>query len=248
MAKQQLIFVGSRWMMSSIAIIADLNGLEIKGILDHHYYGNKDSLNGIPYIGDERWLLDKNNAQAQEWLETCAFFPVNWHTGRQSLHGELDLSALRSERIRILEESGAEVINLIHPDIIGLKDLSNRYSTTTLGKGILLQASTFVGPDNNHIGDYCQIEAGSFIGHDITLGKNVQVAPKCYISNGSHITIGDNSFVGAFASFDFKHDSRVDMNIGSNVTIWTRAVVKRTLVPDNSIYTDTDKILKKIKQ
>jgi len=37
------------------------------------------------------------------------------------------------------------------------------------------------------------------------------------------------------------------MNIGSNVTIWTRAVVKRAIVPDNSIYTDTDKILKKIK-
>ena len=243
--RKKLIFVGSRAMIASLAIIADLTDMDVIGILDHHYYGNKTDINGIPYIGDERWLLDKSNDQAQSWLRDCVFFPVNWHTGRQSINQTgPDLTELRKERIRILEESKANVMNLIHPGIIGINDIYSKYSTTTIGKGILLQSAVWIGPDNNHIGNYCQIEAGSFIGHDTTLGTNVLIAPKCYIGNGSRITVGDNSYIGAFSSFDFKHDGS-DMIIGKNVTVWTRSIVKKATIPDNSIYTDTDRILRK---
>ena len=247
MVKPQLIFVGSRWLMSSVAIIADLNGLGIKGILDHHYYGNKSDLNGIPYIGDERWLLDKDNDQAQSWIKDCVFFPANWHSGQHIYKSGPNLVELRNERIRILEESGARVTNLIHPNAVCMSDASHRYSRTTFGKGILIQGSAYVGPDNNHIGDYCQIEAATHITHDVTLGKNVQVAPKVFISNGCNINIGDDSYLGARMGFDFKLDRNIDINVGKNVTVWTNALVKRHTIPDDCIYTDSDRVLKKFK-
>ena len=242
--KKPLIFVGSRQMIQSIRIIADLNDYEVIGILDHHYWGNTDTLGGIPYIGDERSLLSKDNKQAQSWLKDCVFFPINWHSGIQSYQGELDLNLLRQERLRILEESGAEVINLIHPEVIGRNDLYHRYATTTLGKGILMQASSFVAPDDSKIGDYCQIEAGSFVPHDITLGKNVLVAPKCYVGSGACLTIGDNTYIGAGTKWDFKLDSAEPLTVGENVTIWTNSLVSKS-IPDNHFHTDGGRIFKK---
>jgi len=74
-----IIFVGSRQGMAQLAVVADLSGMQILGILDHHYYGNTDTIADIPVIGDERWLLDPENAQAKSWIEECDFFPANYH-------------------------------------------------------------------------------------------------------------------------------------------------------------------------
>jgi UDP-3-O-[3-hydroxymyristoyl] glucosamine N-acyltransferase len=231
-------------MIQSVRIIADLNNYEIIGILDHHYWGNTDTLGGIPYIGDERTLLDKDDKQAQEWLRTCAFFPINWHSGNQPRPGEMDLNLLRQQRIRILEESNADVINLIHPDVIGREDLYHRFATTTLGKGILMQSSTFVAPDDSQIGDYCQIEAGSMISHHVTLGKNVLVAPQCFVGPGAQLTIGNNSYIGAHTNWDFQHDPSIPLTVGENVTVWARSLVRKN-IPDNSIHTDGERVFKK---
>ena len=242
--KKPLIFVGSRLMIQSLRIIADLNDYEVIGILDHHYWGNTESLGGVPYIGDERTLLDKDDKQAQEWLRTCAFFPINWHSGNQPRPGELDLNLLRQQRIKVLEDSGAEVINLIHPDVVGLRDLTHRYTTSTLGKGILLQSSCWVAPDQCHISDYCQIEAGSYVTHHVTLGKNVIVAPKCYVGAGNKLTVGDNSYIGAGTNWDFQHDPAIPKSVGENVTVWARSLVSKN-IPDNSFHTDGGRIFKK---
>ena len=52
--------------MNRLFIVADLAGYEIIGILDHHYYGNTDNINGVPVIGDERWLLDSTRRGQSE--------------------------------------------------------------------------------------------------------------------------------------------------------------------------------------
>ena len=101
--------------MRQIAVLAELNDIEVLGIIDHHYYGNTDTIGGIPVIGDERWLLDSDNQQAQQWLNECDFFPANWSTGSQQLYNGANLDLLRLQRIDILDQSKARVINLIHP-------------------------------------------------------------------------------------------------------------------------------------
>ena len=56
--KKKLILVGSRNNLSDIIEAAKDSGYHIIGILDKHYWGNTEKINGISVIGSEDELLD----------------------------------------------------------------------------------------------------------------------------------------------------------------------------------------------
>ena len=236
--RRPLIFVGSRQTMLELACIAELNDIEVVGILDHHYL-TEGNVSGIPVIGDERWLLDQDNIMAQHWLKTCDFFPANWHNGEMRRPGKLSIPDLRLERIRILEESGANVINLIHPDS-SIRGIGSKYSSYAIGKGVLIHAKVYHGVDKISIGDYCAFMNGNTTVHDVHLGKNVLVAPDTHLVN---CTIGDNSYIG-MRSFMNPFKRKGLITVGENVTIWVGSDVKKD-VPDNSFHTSEGRIMKK---
>jgi acetyltransferase-like isoleucine patch superfamily enzyme len=238
--KKPLIFVGSRKMMRELACIAELNDIEILGILDHHY--PDQTIAGIPVLGDERWLLDPNNAQAQQWLKTCDFFPANWHNGEQHRAGQISLPDLRLERIRILDESRASVINLIHPDAC-IKGLTSRYANYRIGRGIQIHANVYHSVDNIEIGDYCAFMSGNTCAHDVRIGRNVLVAPETYLYD---CNIGDNGYVGIYSRMN-PVKKRGVIDIGKNVTIWINADVTRD-VPDDCFYTTDGRVMSKFKE
>ena len=234
-----LIFVGSRQQMRQVALLAELNDIEVAGILDHHYHGNTDSIGGIPVIGDERWLLDSDDEQAQDWLQSCDFFPANWHNGSQQLGKGLDLELLRLQRIGILEQSGANVINLIHPNS-SMYGLTSKYADFKMGRGILIDDMTWISIDSVEIGDYCAISLGTKISHHVTLGKNVMFAAENYIHD---CTVGSNTFFGMYSRISARHKITL-LTIGDNCTVWAGAEVKKS-IPNNKIYTHTNRILTK---
>jgi len=238
-----LIFVGSRNDFPNLALIAELNGIEIVGILDHHYYGNTDLMSNIPVIGDERWLLDSTNTQAQQWLRNCDFFPANWYEGVQPIN-KIDMSALRLQRIDVLEKANANIINLIHPNA-RVDGRTSKYAVNfNLGRGILIDDMCWISPNHTQIGDYSQISIGVGIGHNTTIGKNVTISPWVTIPR---CTIGDNSVIGMHAKIDAiaTYQSKTGiLNIGSGVTVWANALISKD-VPDNSIYTNKGRIFKK---
>ena len=235
-----LIFVGSRQQMRQVALLAELNDIEVMGIIDHHYYGNTDTIGGIPVIGDERWLLDPSNQQAQQWLEECDFFPANWPTGGQQLVNGSDLDLLRLQRIDVLDRSNAQVINLIHPGAFVHSD--SKYSDLKLGRGILIDNLCAVSIDSVSIGDYCVISIGSKVAHHTTLGRNVLLAGENYIHNAD---VGDNVYFGMYSKITQHHHGE-RITVGNFCTIWSGAEVTKS-IPDNKVYTHTDRILKKIK-
>ena len=241
---QKIIFVGCRWIMSQVAINADLLGYEIVGILDHHYYGNTNEVCGIPVIGDERWLEDPSNATAMSWLEDCNFFPGNWWNGSQQLNDNgPNLQLLRLDRIRLLERVGARVPNLIHPDALP-SGWNSKYASIELGKGIYFDSGCMIHADRTVIGDYCAFSHGTKLSGRTTIGKNV--------CSGSHavvwdVNLGDNCYLGAHSNtscYDTSFDKFRD--IGSNTTIWSHAIVEKN-VPANSQYTTDGRVLKKTK-
>ena len=243
MISKPLIFVGSRQKLVRLAVVADLNGIEIKGILDHHYYGSVDHICQIPVIGDERWLLDETNPLAQEWKRDCDFFVANWNDGSQGFDG-IDLGELRQQRIDLLEQSRVNVINLIHPDS-KVRDIDSKYANVKLGKGIFIDDDCWIdGTDNVEIGDYNVISTGCTVTHDVKLGKNVMVAPEVFLYG---CAVGDHTYFGMFSKINYhKYRSIKSIDIGVNCTVWTGAEVSKN-IPDNSIYTDTNRIFKKIK-
>lgn len=239
--KRPLIFVGSRSAIIDVALIAELHGIEILGILDYHYYGNRSDVKGIPIIGDERWLLDENNTEAQQWLRTCDFFPLNWWNGAQGPESgsELVLEQLRIDRIEILERARANVINLIHPHA-RLPGLTSKYANYKLGKGILIQDGCWHSADNVEIGDYCAFSNDSMVGHDVKIGNNVIVNQYCCLHR---CEIGDNSFLGLHTHIAAL-TKLSQINIGNNVTVWSETVVKKH-IPANKMLTPDGRILSK---
>lgn len=239
-----LIFVGSRKDIAGVAQIAEFTNVEILGILDHHYYGNTDSMSNIPLIGDERWLLDSNNIQAQQWLQTCDFFPINWWEGNQPVHDQIDLQALRKQRIDILEESKANVVNLFHPGA-KIDGLRSKYTYNfNLGRGILIDDNCWISPNEVTISDYCQFSIGVNIGHSTYIGRNTTVAPWCTLTRHH---VGSDCYIGMHSKTDMVGVHKYGPIVtGDNVTVWANSTIGKP-TSDNHIYTNTNRILKKLK-
>lgn len=243
--------------MRDLAVIADLNQIEVLGILDHHYWGNTDQLKGIPFIGDERWLLDSTNSQAQKWLAQCDFFVASYSLGSQHLNDPgPDLTELRLQRIDILEKMQARVINLIHPGAQTPARYISKYSNYQLGKGILIDIGNLHCAADIEIGDYTVCGAYSNIGHDTKIGKNVVLGPW---SRMSQCVIGDNTFIGAQSCVypwetgqltEYRHRQHQHQSptviVGTNCTIWPNSKVFKD-VKDNAMHTTDGRILAKLK-
>jgi hypothetical protein len=195
-------------MFAELATIADLNGIEILGILDCHIYGNKDSVSGIPVIGDERWLLN-DDPRGKIYRETCDFFPGNYHDGEQrspshntdpDLNNMHNLSGpdLRRKRIDILDQSGVSVINLIHPDA-SVSGLRSKYAQYKIGRGVQIHSGCAHSANDVVLGDYTAFQTGSMIGHAVTVGRNTLISPATYLHD---CVIGENSYVGIYSKFN----------------------------------------------
>jgi hypothetical protein len=239
-------------MLSELATIADLNGIEVLGILDSQYYGNTDTICGIPVIGDERWLLN-DDPRAKIYKETCDFFPGNYHDGQQrspTNNTNPDLTVLdnvstvdlRLKRINLLDQSGVNVINLIHPDasVAGLK---SRYSNYKLGRGVQIHYGCAHGLDNVILDDYTAFLAGNIIGHAVRVRRNTLVAPATFLHD---CDIGENSVVGIYSKFNTLPKKKNVIKVGSNVTIWHSSEVKDD-IPDNHIHTSDGRVLRKLR-
>jgi len=221
--------------MRDLATIAELNGIEILGILDHHYWGQQDSIANIPVIGDERWLLDPEHKLATSWRQDCVFFPGNWDIGQQNGF----LQKLRLERINLLDQAQVEVINLIHPSA-SIPLTNSRYSDYKLGRGVLIHANVFHSGTEVVIGDYCSFLCGTIISENSTIERNVTVCPAVFVS---HSHIKENTVMGWYSRTNHTFQRR-DLVIGKNVSVWTSAEIVKD-IPDNCMYTHDGRILTK---
>lgn len=221
--------------MPDLASIAELNGIEILGILDHHYWGQQDSIANIPVIGDERWLLDPTHKLAQQWKQNCVFFPANWDTGQQNGF----LQQLRLERINLLDQAQVQVINLIHPSAI-IPLANSRYSDYKLGRGVQIHANVVHYATEVAIGDYCSFLCGTIIGENSIIERNVTVCAAVCVS---HSHIKENTFMGWYSRTNHIFQRR-DLVIGKNVSVWTNAEVIKD-IPDNCMFTHDGRILRK---
>ena len=241
--KRPLIFVGSRNLINDMAIAAEADGREILGVLDKRFWGNQATVGGgkIPVIGSEDWLLDSNHVQAQQWLRTCDFIVASYWDGGQHLEGGFDPGQVRLNQIRILEQSGANIINLIHPSAI-VDGLYSRYGDITIGRGVFLNRGFLTVGSGVRIGDHFVGEARATIGDNTIIGRNTIMTPYAVAYQCS---IGDNVYMGAFSRVNIWH-KKSPINIGNDVTIFTNAEIIKD-VPDGHMYTADGRVLRKRK-
>jgi acetyltransferase-like isoleucine patch superfamily enzyme len=226
-----------------MAIAAEADGREIIGVLDQRFWGNQATVGGgkIPVIGSEDWLLDTNNATAQQWLRTCDFIVASYWDGGQHLEGGFDPGQARLNQIRILEQSGANIINLIHPSAM-VDGLYSRYGDITIGRGVFLNRGFLTVSSGVVIGDHFVGEASAVLGDGVTIGHNTIMAPHAFAYQCS---IGSNVYMGAFSRVNIWH-KKSPINIGNHVTIFTNAEVIKD-IPDGHMYTADGRVLRKRK-
>ena len=97
--------------------------------------------------------------------------------------------------------------------------------------------------DHNEIGDYCSLQTRSTLSHNVTLGRNVIVGPDAWLCNSN---VGDDAYVGMFSKTDPIRLAREagEIKIGRNSSVWANTLISKD-VPDNSVYTTQQRILKK---
>jgi len=228
---KKLVLVGSRWNLSDIVFTARDLGYEILGILDHHYWGNTDYIDGIPVIGDERDLMNPDCVWRQ-----YDFFLADWWDGSQDIAGTGNTGEeLRQTRIQLLESSQVNVVNLIHPSA----QFFHGRDSVSIGHGVLILGGT-IFISRITIGNYSAIDWRSNIGTDTVIGNNVIVGAA---STLAHVTIKDNCRIGVGCILMARKKKQLE--IGANSIVYIGSTVT-TNVPDNSVYTMHDRVCRRI--
>lgn len=197
-----IIFLGSSETISIFADVCWDQDIPIAGIIDSDYYGNTDSIDGIPYIGSEK------SVDFAQLKKTHDFF-----IGVNPIPG-IDRNIYKRQMF----------IDLIRLHDLPCANLIERQSRvgrlTTLGKGIFIGYCASI---HSHvtIGDFCQIYALSAVAHHSVLKENVVVQRMVMVT--SNTTIEDNAYIGMCSKL--LKDS--GMTIGANSFVHPGITVMR---------------------
>lgn len=223
-----VVLVGHRAGMDSIVDIADAMGIEIAGIFDKYFYGNTDSLEDIPFIGNEEEITKDD-------IKKYNFVLTSNYVGHAKLTNfEHNGDNLRQRRIKIFKDQNLPTTNLIHPSsYVGVN--------TYVGSSVIIARDCYVRA-NSHIGDFCFLDSGAAVAHDVHLGENVIMTPYSFIAG--FINIGNNVMIGAGSRIVNSYADRA-LNIGDNVKVMAGSTVLKD-VPEGKFVTNTGKILRRI--
>lgn len=202
--KELYIIGGGGFSKQVIEIIEDLNIIEKKyqliGIIDDNTELIGKKILGYEIVGNVKHLEDISNVR-----DVYAVIAIGNGKVRESIYNKLH---------------NIKWINLIHP-----KTIISRYAA--IGNGNIICGGVIINPECE-IGNHCNINIGSTLGHDVTLEDYTTLMPGCHISG--YVNVKKHSTIGTGSSII------QGLKIAENTYIGAGAsVVKNTEA--NSIYT-----------
>lgn len=208
--KKKLIFLGHNNNIHRYIEIALLNDIEIVGILDDNYFGNTESLDGLPIIGTETQLGSISSIYAD-----CVYF-IATPSSIGTTVSQQKQNSKRLAMIRAAENHDLELINLIHPSSV-------INPTVQLGRGVLIDALCRLQYAVT-LHDYVSIKEQSCLAHHAIVGWNTSILHQVYI--GSHVTIGKNCYIGTKCTII---GTDHDLSIGDDCRTHPGVIVMRDL-------------------
>jgi acetyltransferase-like isoleucine patch superfamily enzyme len=178
-----LIFLGSSMVMGKLFDICDDHGIEIAGIIDNDYYGNRDAIDDVPIIDTE--LSFDNEEKCRNYRDNYNFFCANnW----QPLNDPVSIrnKEKRFKFLNLIDDKKLNCITLVSKTA----SVSKR---ATLGKGVFIDTLSVVEPGVS-IGDHSMVFAHAIVGHHMKLGKNCVVQRKSFVAQAS--VAEDNCYFG----------------------------------------------------
>ncbi len=123
----------------------------------------------------------------------------------------------RKKVANLLKQRGAEFLSLIHPSAV-----CSRYAKW--GEGLILYRLAGLSTCAK-VGDFCLINSGASVGHDVSIGNYSVLCP--YAAVGGGTVIEDECFISTHATIAPR------LTIGKNSCISANVFVSRK-VPENS--------------
>jgi UDP-3-O-[3-hydroxymyristoyl] glucosamine N-acyltransferase len=223
-----IALIGYRAGLDLLVDIADEMGVEIAGIFDKYFYGNTESVDDIPFIGNEEMITNDD-------IKKYDFVLSSNYAGHSNLKNfEHNGDNLRKKRIKIFKDQNLPMANLIHPSAY----ISPK---TYVGSSVVIARNCYIRA-KSHISDFCFLDSGSAIAHDVHLGENVILTPYSFIAG--FITVGDNVMIGAGSTVVNGYADKT-MTIGNDVKIMAGSTVLKD-VPDGKFVSNTGRILRRI--
>lgn len=223
-----IALVGYRSGLDLLVDIADEMGVEIAGIFDKYFYGNTESVDGIPFIGNEDEITDADISKYDFLLSS------GWAGHSNIKNYEHNGDNLRKHRIKIFRERNLPTANLISPSAF----VSPK---TYVGKSVVIARNCYVRA-KSHIGDFAYLDSGAAVAHDVILGENVIMTPYTFVAG--YINVGNNVMIGAGSTIVNGYADRT-LTIGDDVKIMAGSTVLRD-VPSRKFVSNTGKILRRI--
>lgn len=223
-----IALVGYRAGLDLLVDIADEMGVEIAGIFDKYFYGNTESIDDIPFIGDEENITDED-------IRKYDFVLSSNYAGHSNLKNfEHNGDNLRKKRINIFKERKLPMTNLIHPSAY----ISPK---TYVGSSVIIARNCYIRA-KSHISDFCFLDSGSAVAHDVHLGENVIMTPYSFVAG--FINVGDNTMIGAGSKIVNGYSDKT-LNIGNDVKIMAGSTVLKD-VPEGKFVHNSGRILRRL--
>lgn len=191
MKNQQIVLLGSGGHALSVLDTLSELGLAAMAIVDPDPSKWKTSVEGVPVVGSDTWLEEKNPEQ---------YLLVNGL-------GTVDFSLKRFELYSKFKNLGFRFLTLVHPRAIVSKTATIAEGAQIMA-GAVVQAAAKIGENTlintgalvdhqSQIGDHCHIATG------VRLSGQVVVGNFCHIGTGATVIqgvqIGPRSLVAAGA-------------------------------------------------
>jgi hypothetical protein len=181
--QKPLIFIGSNAVMGKLLDICDEHGILVAGIIDNDYYGNQDSVNGVPVIDTEHSFnnLEKLNYYKDSFNFFCA---TNW----TPLNDCVSVNN-RDKRQRLLDtikRHGLNCISLVSKS-------ASVSSRSQIGRGSLIDVLAVIEP-GVIVGNFTNIYAQALVGHGMKIGENCVIQRKSLVAQDS--IVEDQCFFG----------------------------------------------------
>jgi serine acetyltransferase len=205
-----LIFLGSNYVLEKYTDLCRELGIQIHGIIDSDYYGNTESLCGIPVIDSE----DNLNKYKDHYNFFCA---TNWSP-------QTDAMTTRNRQKR------QKLINLLTSEysVISLIDPTAKISLSAkIGRGVYIDCMVMLEPGVN-VGDFVSIYSHTCVGHHSTIHRNVVLQRQCSIAGQA--VFEANAFLGVSVKA-----LKTGATFGANSFIHECIYIRRGTIPDEVV-------------
>lgn len=212
-----LIFLGSSANIEKLADVCATVGMTIKGIIDSDYWGNTDSIGGIPVIDSENCFddLDLLDYYKSNFNFFCA---TNWTPETDPVTTRN--REKRNKLIDLIDRLQLPCISLVDP-------LSRVASSARIGHGVFIDAFVLIEPYCN-IDDHVSVYAFVGLGHHTHVMRNSVIQRHCSI--GGNCVFESNVFVGTGV-----RALKTGARFGSGTFIHEAVYIRRGTIPNEIV-------------